>query len=122
MSNPLTNGRFHFEIAPRVRHQNKQVRSKARPDTDKQAKKRTPQAKPVAVEAKVPAIDVMKVVSADGGWALMVDGLDEPAWVVSTKAKAVESATNAATFHGCMLKIHTGSGKLQKELDFSSAA
>lgn len=68
-----------------------------------------------------PRIQMMKLVAHDDGWALKVDDIDEPAWVVPTKKTAVASAKENAMFHGALLKVHTKAGKVQKTFDFGEA-
>lgn len=71
--------------------------------------------------ADPPSIDTMAVKPHDDGWALKVDDLKEPAWVVSTKKRAVQAAKDAARFHEATLRVFTQSGKLQKEFDYAAA-
>ncbi len=61
----------------------------------------------------------MAVVPHADGWALMVEDVDEPAWVVSTKKKAIAAAKGAAKDHAAVLRIHKRSGALQRELSFA---
>lgn len=68
-----------------------------------------------------PEIDTMVVKAHDDGWALKVDNVDEPAWVVSTKKQAVKAAKKAAQFHEATLRVLTKAGKVQKTMDFASA-
>jgi hypothetical protein len=49
----------------------------------------------------------------------MVDGVDEPAWIVSTKNRAVNAAKDAAAFHKAVLRVLTRTGKVQRVHDFS---
>lgn len=81
-------------------------------------------AKPEITDDVVPdsptTYELMRVVSVDDGWALMVDDVDEPAWVVSTKKKAVKAAKGAAQDLGTELVIHTAAGKVQKRFDYTA--
>jgi len=67
-------------------------------------------------EASVPNVSAMEVRPHDDGWMLKIPGVSEPAWVVSTKAKAVSAAKDAASFHSAKLSIFTKGGKLQKQI------
>ncbi|MCB9673578.1 MAG: DUF2188 domain-containing protein [Alphaproteobacteria bacterium] len=64
----------------------------------------------------------MTVRADDDGWSLVVDGLPEPAWTVSTKKKAVVAATAAAKDLAVPLVIETRAGDVQRTLDFGGAA
>jgi len=72
--------------------------------------------KPLAKQA--PPIQVMCVEPHADGWALMVDDIDEPAWVVPKKRKALDSAKDAARHHRCMLRVLTRGRKLHRAFDF----
>lgn len=76
---------------------------------------------PPAAPEPPPAIDTLRVVPHDKGWALRVDDLSEPAWVVSTKKRAVTVARQAARFHEATLQVLTRAGKVQKTYDFAAA-
>ena len=67
-----------------------------------------------------PRITAMSVIAHADGWALRVDGLDEPAWVVPQKARALASATDAAREHRASLRVFSRAGRLQRTLDFRS--
>lgn len=54
------------------------------------------------------------------GWMLRVDGIPEPAWVVSTKRKAVEAAKDAARYHGSSLSVFSKTGTVQERFDYPS--
>jgi len=43
--------------------------------------------------------------TSDDRWSLLVDDLEEPAWVVTTRARAVEAAREAARDHRAQLVI-----------------
>jgi len=64
----------------------------------------------------VPTPTAMEVRPHDDGWMLQIPGIKEPAWVVSTKAKAVAAAKDAASYHGATLSVFTKAGKLQKQI------
>lgn len=122
-----SNGRLHFDNAPRVRHRATRPAPVARAKQPESARDLNRAKEPAhareLTEAKrsVPSIDTLAVVSHAGGWALMVDDLEEPAWVVSKKSRAVENASQAARFHACVLQVRSGTGKLQKQLDFTAS-
>lgn len=61
----------------------------------------------------------MAVVPHADGWALMVGKVQEPAWVVSSKNKAVAAAKGAAEDHAAVLRIHDRHGDIQRELSFA---
>lgn len=65
-----------------------------------------------------PTIDTMRVVSTKDGWALMVEDVKEPAWVVSTKRKAVRAARAAADHHDAKLVVQTTDGRVSKTYDY----
>jgi hypothetical protein len=68
----------------------------------------------------MPSIDRMYLRPHSDGWMLQVDELDEPAWVVDTKRKAVEAAKDAARYHGSTLSVFTRAGDLQARHDYAS--
>lgn len=70
---------------------------------------------------ETPSIDTMTVQPHSDGWALKIDNLKEPAWVVSTKKRAVKAAKDAAKFHEATLRVLTQQGKLHKEFDYAAA-
>ena len=74
------------------------------------------------VRAVRPNIERMRVEKKTRGWALMVDDITEPAWVVSTKARAVAAAKDAAAFHECLLRVLTSGGGVQRVHDFRPQA
>ena len=71
--------------------------------------------------AKPPRIRAMTVRPRDGGWALLVDDLAEPAWIVRTRKAAVAAARDAARFHGAALRVLTRSGKVSQSFDAPQA-
>lgn len=56
----------------------------------------------------------MTVRPRDGGWALLVDDVAEPAWIVRTRKAAVAAARDAARFHGAALRVLTRTGKVSQ--------
>lgn len=50
-------------------------------------------------------IDELRIVRHPRGWALMVDDIDEPAWVIANKDRAVEWARDAADHHEAKLEV-----------------
>ncbi len=104
------NGRLHFPTPVRL--------AKRRPVPRRLQRSVPAAAPPGPVDT---AIRALEVVSRDGGWALMVDDVAEPAWVVSTKRRAVSNASDCAAFHGCLLRVRTKSGKVQRERDYAQA-
>jgi len=80
-----------------------------------------PKAQPIPAADPAPAIDTMRIEPHDDGWALRVDDLSEPAWIVTTKKRAVAAARRAARFHEATLKVLTRAGKVQKTYDFAAA-
>jgi len=106
MQRARPNGRLPFPIPPR-------------PRASRQARRSVPMRPP---EETAPApISIMRVVSHPDGWALTVDDVEQPAWVVSKKATAVQSARSAAAFHACVLQVRTRAGRLQRTYDFTEA-
>lgn len=65
---------------------------------------------------RLPSVERMAVRPHDRGWQLTIDGVDQPAWVVRTKAKAVQAAREAASFHQCPLDVHGRNGARQKTI------
>jgi hypothetical protein len=63
-------------------------------------------------------IDKLRVVRRQDGWALLVDDIEEPAWVVSRKSRAVEAATDAARFHHATLIVTTRDGTEQRRTSY----
>lgn len=53
------------------------------------------------------------------GWALLVEEITEPAWVLSNKKKAVSAAKDAARDHAAVLRVHKRNGELQREISFA---
>jgi hypothetical protein len=67
--------------------------------------------------AEPPPIAAMTVGPRGRGWALTVDDLPEPAWVVGTRKAAVAAARDAARFHRAELRVLTRTGKVSKIYD-----
>lgn len=67
-----------------------------------------------------PTPDTLKVRKRKDGWALMVDDLEVPAWIVSTKRRAVDWAEDAARHHACTLQVFKADGTLQAEHQYAS--
>ena len=65
------------------------------------------------------SIAYMTVMRHPEGWALMVEDIEEPAWVLSTKKKAVKAAREAAEELGTLLRVLTSKGKLQREISYA---
>ncbi len=72
------------------------------------------------VDAEPEPTDIDRlVVRADSqGWSLVVEGLETPAWTVSTKAKAVEAAKEIAEDCEALLVIETRTGRPQQRIDY----
>ena len=61
-----------------------------------------------------PPIERMDVQPHDRGWALVIDDVGEPAWVVSTKKKALIAAKACARYHDAALFVHTRTGRVSE--------
>lgn len=59
-------------------------------------------------------IERMDVQPHERGWALIVDDVREPAWVVTTKKKAVAAARACARYHEAALFVHTRTGRVSE--------
>lgn len=94
------------------------------PPTRVDAESRITRSQPAAAKATVveppPTPTMLAVRKHTDGWALLVDDLDEPAFVVSTKRKAVSWAQDAARHHTCTLRIFKADGDLQTEKDYAA--
>lgn len=64
----------------------------------------------------VPPIQRMAVRPHPQGWALRVDGIEEPAWVLESRDRAVAAARSAAAFHGCPLDVYDRTDALTQTL------
>lgn len=121
MMNASPDARYRFPVTPVLRRPPPRAASRSptespRPGPTGRSRK-TPK-RPAAPPR--PRIETMKVVSHPDGWALMIDDIDEPAWVLSNKRRCVESAKRAAADHGCVLRVFTRAGRKQREMDFSA--
>lgn len=72
-----------------------------------------------APEDEAPTADMLRVCRRDSGWALMVDGLETPAWTLQTKRKAVRQAREAALELGCTLVVERSDGTVQNTCDYA---
>lgn len=61
-----------------------------------------------------PRIHRMAVRPCADGWMLLVDDIDEPAWVLPTKRQTVATARDAARFHRCPLDVFRSDDTLQR--------
>lgn len=63
------------------------------------------------------SLDSLRVVNHPEGWALMVEDIKVPAWVVSTRAKAVRAAHRAARDLRAKLTVHGPKGLVIETID-----
>lgn len=78
-------------------------------------------ARPQASTNRPPAVDRLTMSPHPDGWALLVDDIETPAWVVSTKRTAVKSARRAARDLACQLVVQTRTGRVSRSFDYRGA-
>lgn len=119
--------RISLPVAPRPRHEARRTPAPRQDAPVPRKEAATPRKDGLAASPpsprpqpapKLPSIDRMAVHPHPDGWALLVDDIDEPAWVVPTKKQAVAAASDAASFHCCPLDVHRKDGRKQRTLTF----
>ena len=63
-------------------------------------------------------IFTMTVRSVDEGWALFIEAMEDPAWTVSTKDRAIKAARSAAAYHNALLTVRHQDGLVQQIFDY----
>ncbi|TNE87950.1 MAG: DUF2188 domain-containing protein [Deltaproteobacteria bacterium] len=125
MFNKRPSARYSLQGLPRLRSRRRADRRNARREAREDVRSQTA-AGPMThitedTPQEPPTIEAMRVVPHEDGWALEVDDIDEPAWVVSTKKTAVASAKENARFHHAVLSVHTKDGQVQRTFDYGDA-
>ena len=67
-------------------------------------------------------INTLKLKRSPRGWSLLVDELDEPAWTVTTRRKAIGAAVAAARDLRCRLVVERWDGSILAARSYAGGA